>query len=401
MIEILGDYKELEQALQENRITQDEHDRIFTESRIHSLRGDIEPFAIGGSDLAGALGRSKYTTPERLVLSKLYPDSYREPVYGELQYRFLRGHLFEEPIAKMGASILAKRIGRPVTFVPCTQQFRNERWPNIVANVDGFYDIGGKRYVCEVKCLSFRGENAELFKQGIVPEDYIYQGKCYCQVLDVEGVYYVACTGIMREDDFSIVFVPSSKEDAKYLDEAQALVDNVSLGIMPDNSDYALRREALEKDRNIRFARLDPEIKPVRLNENTKARFEKLKEFEQVLAPKKAEFDAIKKKYKSEIQTLEKEMKEATKALTSEIEKLDQEILDLKTTFLPEVGNGKEGYYRDPDTHTEYVVTVDRDFSMTQKEKKHLSELYPDVYNELATWAPKFTYKISAHEYMD
>lgn len=395
---IVGDIANIESQYESGKITLREKDELFSKARRNGIKGDILPFAVGGSDIAKLLGVSKYGTPEYTVLNKLDPDKYPDTKTVDSQENLDNGHLFESAIAQKCAMLLGDKEGKVVRYEPCTLQFKNTAWPNIIANIDGFYIVDGKRYLLEVKTAMLGGDAWNSFKDNKIPEDYQLQAATYCKILNMDGAFFAVWNKqSLEEKNFRVIWFPCPDDHDKVMDKVQGIVEDAAKGIIPDDKKIAVNQKGRRATQEKIFSRLDPEAKPVKVPEDMKPVLQKLEELFNQKAEAEKKVAEVERPFLDEKNKAEREKKAASKEETKELEAIKSEISDIcASQVLPVIGNGSKLWFEEDGHNIE--VTLERKLSFTKNEKKFLQENYPDAWEALNAYNPKFEWSINVTE---
>lgn len=377
----------------------------FERSRLHGLKGDINPFIVGGSDSPIIRGVSKYGTPYGLYLKKLYPEKYRDAADVGLQHIFTWGHLVEDAVGKMNAVLLAEKLGKDVEYIPFPLQVRNPRWPHCVANIDGFLRIAEDFYIADVKSTRPWSSNwTDYFKNDTVPDDYIHQLHFYggiykeaeglirvkkgldpLNVKDIKGMYILAASGFATDgsgSSFRQIPVSYDRDLAiDILDDCEEFVVNAAKGIAPKNSNVQ-SVEAFQRDLSTIYQPTTSEDEPpttlntrykpvlaemVRLNDEIKEAEEKRKALEKELSAEDPRMAEI-------------------KGLQSTARKLEKQLQQLGLSVVVELNNAKQGIIKDG--KEAYVIDVDVKPSWGSATKTYFRDKYPDVWDDVVGYAP-------------
>jgi putative phage-type endonuclease len=139
---------------------------------------------IGGSDCAAVLRLSKWSTPLDIYLSKINPNSkIKENEYMEW------GHRLEPVVLEKYKEFMNVEIKTP------NHIFKNNKYPWMLANVDGLSGSPNINTIVEVKTT--RAFNEDWGVQGTdeIPQEYLIQVAHYCAVLDMEYADIAALGG--------------------------------------------------------------------------------------------------------------------------------------------------------------------------------------------------------------
>ena len=406
-ISIYGDFTIVEEAYQKGKISLAEKDRLFTLSR--KAKGKFDKDAngnivfipestnqvlFGGSDIAILEGVSSFNTPEYLVRHKLDPVNYPEPVGAKQQDNFDNGHIFEAAIAQKCAQILGDGLNTEVRYEPCDVSFNNSEWPNIVANVDGFFWVNGKKQLIEVKTAALGGDAWKEFKDRKIPADYQLQAATYATILGMDGVFFCVWNKeSLEEKNFRVLWFPCPKDHDKVLDRVQKIAEDAQKGIIPSDKGRVLSPKQRARSFEKQFSRLDPDLKPLKANDDLKAVFSRLEELSAERKTKDTEAKAIMRPFLDQKNDADRKGKAAARDLTKEVERLDKEINNIcASSILPVVQNGKCIYIEDGDDIVE--LHVERNLSFNKDAKKFLREKYPEAWDALNAFDPVYSWSI-------
>ena len=391
---IAGDIGKIDKLYDQGKITMRERDKMFSDARLHGANGDIFPFAVGGSDIGKLMGLSKYSTPEYTIRNKLDPKKYPEPRSKQTQDSLDDGHIFEASIAQKCALILSRERNKSVGYEPCSLQFKNALWPNIVANIDGFFVVDGKRYLIEVKTAAVGSDAWNLFRDKKIPEDYKLQAATYATILGMDGtIFCVWNKASTDEKDFRVIWFPTPSGHDKILDKVQKIVEDAGKGIIPDDLKIAIPPNLRAKSYEKQYSRLDPTTKPLKVTDELRNVFSKLEELDAERKAKDSEQKTIERPFKDVKNKAERDKNAATRDISKEIKEIEDQITAIcAANILPVVQNGESCYIEDGDDIIE--VFVDRKLSFNEDAKLWMRTNYPEVWEELNAFKPTYSYRI-------
>ena len=406
-VKIYGDFGVVEEAFQRGKISLRERDRLFTLSR--KAKGTFEKDSagnivfvpesangvlFGGSDIQVLEGVSPYNTPEYLVRHKIDPDNYPEPVDAKQQESFDNGHIFEAAIAQKCAQILSEGLNTEVRYEPCDVSFNNTEWPNIVANIDGFFWVNGKRQLIEVKTAALGGDAWNEFKDRKIPIGYQLQAATYATILGMDGAFFCVWNKESLDDkNFRVLWYPCPKDHDKVLDRVQKIAEDAQKGIVPSDKGRVLSPKQRAKSFEKQFSRLDPDLKPIKASEELKNVFSRLEELNTMRKAKDTEAKAIKRPFMDEKNKADREGKAAAKDLTKEVDTLSKEIGEIcASSILPLIQAGSCAYIEDGEDVVE--ISVKRGLSFDESAKRFLREKYPDAWEALNAFKPTYSWDI-------
>lgn len=168
---------------------------------------------IGGSDVAAVMGVSPFTTIRDLYYDKLGIL----PVIEEEESNWVEkevGHRLEDLVAE----IFARKTGFKV--FPVRKMFRHPKYHFMLADVDYFIIFpDGKLGILECKTTNYNAK--DKWDNDTVPINYIYQGRHYMAVMDIDVVYF-ACLYGKNENEFVIRHVNRERmEEDEMIDQEQ------------------------------------------------------------------------------------------------------------------------------------------------------------------------------------
>lgn len=376
MPNILGDFSVKERELASHIITQAEYQAFFEKTRTHGFKGDIFPFAVGGSDAAVILGESPWKTPLRLYMEKtgllpiIPPDEKK-------RLMFLRGHLQEA----VDRDMFTAKTG--LKTQPCTLQVQHPDFPHLVANIDGIVWENGKPGIYEGKTTHYWTSTQKLFSDGQVPTLYLYQVLFYMEVWDLDFAYINCSWGHDPFKDMKHVRVQRDPVLGKEIcRRCEEFVLNAKKGIRPTNADV-LDLSLLAKDNLVIYGKADPSLPTVSL---------KRSEYEDICRT----IDALNKEeaeLKKKIQPTDNKIAQIRDTIKPEIRRLDkikkerQQYLYLFTDALKqhtraelEVDDCKWTIEYDPSGKPIFDADVKAEFRSK----------YPDIYQEIMTLKPNY-----------
>jgi putative phage-type endonuclease len=169
---------------------------------------DLRRKGIGGSDLAGIMGMSQYTSPIEVYLNKTWQTETEK----EENPLFWWGHELEPLVAKKYMEMYPEEA-----MVLSPGMLKSKKCPWMIANLDGIINIDDKLGVFEIKTIGFVGD--EWGRDGGDEEDI--PEKYYCQV-----AHYMAVTGFK----YAVIaaFFMASREIRRYLiDRDESVIQNI------------------------------------------------------------------------------------------------------------------------------------------------------------------------------
>lgn len=375
---ILGDFAILEKQLAEGQITREEYQQIFADSRRHGLKGDIFPFAVGGSDAAAIMGISPWRSPLLLYNEKI--GLIKERISAEKEWTFYMGHVFEDPIRE----IFSKMSG--LKAEPCTLQVTNPKYPHCVANIDGLVWKNMIPGIYEGKTTRPWTLTRESFGKDIVPLYYAVQVQFYLEMWNLDFAYICCAWGLSKDE---VKYIPIERNHAlgeQVCKACEEFAVNAALGIKPSNS-IVQNMSVLGKDAEILYGNADPALRPVKLPASFGPSFKRLDN----LAEKE---DAICKSlepFEKQINKIKNQMKDAEKEL-KEIEKERTEILRL---FPDTIKNATLGEFTEG--NTSWIVHYDPSagYSLDAEVKQYWKENFPESFDAVTQYKPNYTRRLS------
>lgn len=376
---VLGDYAELDQKLAEGKITRDQHSEIFAKSRVHSLRGDIYPFAVGGSDAAVIMGVSPWRSPLYLYMQKL--GRIKEPYDEQKELRFYMGHLFEDPFRELFSKVSGLRA------TPCTIQMGNTDYPHLVANIDGIVWENGEPGIYEGKTTSFMSSTKAEFCQGKVPIYYLYQVQFYLEIWDLNFAYICCAWGINPKTDMKYIRIERDRKLGKEICQAcEKFVLDALAGKRPSNQ-VCESLDVIARDAELLYGKADSTLPPVTLPPMFKATFERI--------DKLAEEE---KKLDSELEPLESEIKlvkQIMKPIEDKKKELNKERDTLYKLFPDVIQNATRGVFVDGDEKWIVDYNPATGYSLDASVKAYWKENFPESYDKVTKLKPNYHRQIT------
>ena len=323
---------------------------FFAEARLHSLKGDIYPFCLGGSDTAAVVGVSPWTSPMKLYYQKT-GQLKEEKLTKAKELTFAIGHEFEAP---------ARNLFTLITDLPTKEfpiQVRNKKYPHIVANIDGLVFEDDQMGIYEGKCTHYKSGTYSSFEEDICPEYYLSQIQLYMEIWDVDFCY-INCIWGIHEDKMKYIRIPRDREYGEMICQAcEKFVQDAVLGLKPKTQaqDPGLTAKDL-------LEILGPPINnvnPVILGHEARAASVRLVEI---------------KNEKNKIETESSEYTSKLKAL----EKEEKNILNSFIAYMQNKSNGLVNVNGE-----DYIIqyTADEKSSFDASVKAKFKEAYPDIYD--------------------
>lgn len=151
---------------------------------------DTRTIGIGGSDIAGIMGESPWSSPRQIWLRKTGQFDDKDVSQSEAA-RW--GNVLETTIA----TEWGKRNEKNWVHIPVTLQMEDAPWR--IANVDGFVLSEDKKEIIgilEIKTTSTYNNN--IWENGPLPFYYICQATWYCMITGLEAFDLVCLVGGQR-----------------------------------------------------------------------------------------------------------------------------------------------------------------------------------------------------------
>lgn len=371
-----GSFADYDAKLESGEWSQAQYDEFFTEARMHGLKGNIYPFAVGGSDSGAIMGVSKFTTKRMIQKEKLQQG--KRTINEKTQYLFDYGHIFEDAVGKMCTLNLSETLDLPLKFVPCQDEYVNEAWPHFLAHPDGFIMNGDELFaLAEVKTVSAWGTSWEEFKQGEIPKEYYCQVQCYMHILGINKCYLLANDRNGQKENFVALEIEADADFAEMvLDECEQFVEDTVNGIVFSSKEAGSRIDIVKDENSALYGIKVPGApSEVMLDKSSVSRFNSLQKIDdEIKALKdlmKADEEALKQKYKQENQR---------------IKNLEEEKDKILNDFVEDINIADKGVLKTEDAI--YSVDLKRDFSFNAGVKRYFQNTYPDVWEDISTKEP-------------
>lgn len=375
---VIGDFAELEARVANGTLSRDEYQEIFAKSRKHGLKGDIYPFAVGGSDAATIMGVSPWTTPLKLYFDKFgllkKKDNSNDTI-------FRIGHVFEDAFREM----FSAQTGLPA--LPCTKQFGNTAYPHLIANIDGIVWENGEAGIYEGKTTKYYTPTREKFANGEVPIYYIMQIQFYMEVCNFDFAWINCGWGLDPEREMKYIRVERDRELGRQICMAcEEFVVNAANGIRPSNA-VCENLSAVSKDAEILYGAADSSLPPVKLDPKFSAAFHRL----DALAEKEEAVKASMKPVQDQIKELEEKIKPQEK----ELKEIEKEMTTLLRLFPDEIKNATVGIFEEGDDV--WVVNYEpcKGFSLDAEVKAYWKETYPECFADVTSRKPNYKRQLS------
>lgn len=374
---ILGDFAELDAQLASGRITRDQYQQIFAKSRKHGLKGDIYPFAVGGSDAAVILGLSPWRSPLRLYYEKT--GLSKESESKDKEWIFFMGHVFEDPVRE----IFAKMSG--LKTEPCTLQVSNPQYPHCVANIDGIVWENGKPGIYEGKTTHPWTDTKKHFVEDVVPIYYETQVQFYLEMWNLDFAYICCAWGLDRKD-IKYKRIDRNKDFGCMICQAcEDFAINAMNGKRPSNA-IVQNTAVLGRDAEILYGKADSSLPPVKLPKTFGPSFRRLDQLSE-------EEDAIKKAlepYEKQIAKIKEQMKEGE----SKLKRIEKERTEILRIFPDTIKNATTGKYTE-DGET-WIVHYDpsNGYSLDAEVKQYWKENYPESFDAVTQYKPNYTRRL-------
>lgn len=358
------DFRPVVKLVEEGKITRQEYEALFRQKRLENNR-------LGASTAPIIMGISNYGTPKSEYAKRKHLYRKVDTDAEEIKWPFELGHMAEDIIRET----FSLRTG--FKAIRSDIAYTNDNWPFLFVNPDGLVyetDSGtGKQRLCllEIKTsYIMQSEHAELFKKGIVPDDYYMQVQVQLETTNLDRAYLVYAWGwaeyqqkhfvIERDREFAVEVCNAMKEFYLWLET----------GILPTGL-YATNVNGIIAANKVLYP------------------------FGDRMLPKKAMKKDIVQKLK-QMEALEKQKKEkedSVKALPiqGEIKALTKEIEELKGLIISEMGDSTLGEAVDAKSKEAYMVRLaeSTEPSFDAKNKRYLEANYPQIWEELLKRNPK------------
>jgi len=251
------------------KCTDDMTEEEWLEAREHGPDGDRD-YTIGGSSIATVLGLNPYETVQELWDEKkgvnpIVPKADESDI-------FARGHLLEEPIARLLEKDLREIYGDENVYVEfdkymygCsdTKDDGSLKYPYMVINYDCNIKIRingqWKFYLGEIKTTNSTSFDVHRnWRNGIVPVNYEYQCRYYMKALDVDGIFICCAWGFDKNDRAHVFIERDIAIEEDMLEAADAFVQSLRDNVPPDPKNttnaekllsYYARKYAIAKER--------------------------------------------------------------------------------------------------------------------------------------------------------
>lgn len=360
---IAYDFRPLVKMVEEGKITRHEYEKVFRKKRLEndSLGASTAPIVVGLSDFSTA--EMEYAKRKNLLKQI---DTEAE----DTKWPFELGHMAEDIIRET----FSLKTGYKA--IRCDIAYTNDNWPFLFVNPDGFvYEVNketGEITLCllEIKTTYMKNsEHAELFRRGIVPEDYIAQVQVQLEATNLDKAYIVYAWGwadyqqkyfiIERDRDYAVEICMAMKEFHDWLET----------GIKPSGG-FAASVKAIINSSGVLYPFGDKSLPKKRLGSDSLTQVMRLEELE-----------VKKKKIEEEIKVL---------PLSTELTSVKKEIEQLKGLLTNELEDSTCGEVSDKKGNAFLIrLSESNEPSFDAKNKKYLRENYPAAWDELIKRVPK------------
>lgn len=361
--EIAFDFRPIVKMVENGQISRQEYEEVFRNKRHEKNR-------LGASTAPTIMGISNYGTADSEYVKRKHLYKKIDTDSEEIKWPFELGHMAEDIIRET----FSLKTGFKATR--CDIAYTNPNWPFLFVNPDGFvYEVEkgtGKINLCllEIKTTYImKSEHAELFRKGIVPEDYLMQVQVQLETCNLDRCYLVYAWGweeysqrhfiIERDRDYAVEICMAMKEFHSWLET----------GIRPAGL-HASNVKGIIAANQFMYPFGDKSLPKKKLPKDTMAKLMKLEELE--------------------TQKQEKDKKAKEIPLLAEIKALDKEIKDLKMLIAADLGDSTLGEISDADGNAflvRYKESVEPSFDA--KNKKYIQEKDPALWEELIKRNPK------------
>lgn len=360
---IAYDFRPLVKKLERHEITRHEYEEVFRKKRLENNR-------LGASTAPIIMGISNYGTAESEYAKRRHLYKLVDTEGEEIKWPFELGHMAEDMVRET----FSLKTGFKATR--CDIAYTNDNWPFLFVNPDGFvYEVDpktGEITLCllEIKTTyMMKSEHAELFRKGIVPEDYVVQVQVQLETCNLDRCYLVYAWGwedfkqrhfiIERDRPYAVEICDAMAEFHTWLET----------GIRPSGL-HASNVRGIMAANTLLYPFGDKKLPKKKLSKETMGRLLTMEKLEQTKKEKDAELKAL--------------------PLKMEISNLEKEIQELKGLISAEMGDATLGEIKDSDGNAFLVRwKASEEPSFDAKNKKYLKENYPDAWDEMVRRAPK------------
>lgn len=364
------DFRPLIKKLENHEITRAEYEEIFRRKRLENNR-------LGASTAPTIMGISNFGTYESEYAKRKHLYKTVDTESEEIKWPFELGHMAEDIIRETFS------LSTGFKAIRCDIAYTNDNWPFLFVNPDGFvYEEDketGEINLClmEIKTTYImKSEHAELFRKGIVPEDYIMQVQVQLETCNLDRCYLVYAWGWENFKQKYFV-IERDREYAVEICNAMAEFHNwLETGIRPTGL-YADNVKGIMAANDVLYPFGDKSLPKKKLSKEALSRLIQLEELEEKRTKKDAELKAL--------------------PLKSEITELDKQIKEIKGLLSSEMGDSTLGEVKDSSGNAFLVRwKVSEEPAFDAKNKNYLKENYSSAWNELLKRAPrsrKFEYE--------
>ena len=361
--EVAYDFRPLIKMVEEGKITRHEYEEVFRKKRLEGER-------LGASTAPIVAGLSGFSTAEleyakrMQLLKKINTDAE------EVKWPFELGHMAEDIIRETFSLKTGLRATR------CDIAYTNKNYPFLFVNPDGFVYEPIKNSeseslaLLEIKTTYMKNsEHAELFRRGIVPEDYLAQVQVQLEVTNLNRCYLVYAWGWADYQQMHFVIERDREYACEICDMMEKFHNWLKTGVKPKEGFNANVKAIMNSCAEL-YPFGDKNIPKKKLGSDALSRAMRYEELDR----KKCE--------------LEKELKALPISL--EISKIKKELDEIKALLSNELADATCGEAKDKDGNCFLVKLQEAcEPSFDAKNKKYIKENYQNLWDELLKRSPK------------
>lgn len=361
---ILGDFAQYSHLPYEERQT------IFQEARLHGLDGSVQPFAVGGSDVAAIFGESPWVTAPALHAEKWGLKSKKSDGPKDV---FVKGHMAEDFVRNMFEYYNKDKIQKTIAN---TLQFRHPLYPHVVVNPDGFViDLDGCLGIYEGKTVNpFSDDVTDYWKKGLVPPYYDLQGRYYMGTCDVDFCWFACAWGLNKNEMAWVKITRDRKLETVIFEGIEEWVrDSIacrSKNILPKNGPLN-HADLVSQDLQRRYGDPVAGLSPIRIPASLESAIIAIADIQRKIEA-------------------EKKLKSASESILRDLER---QLIAVSCPVLDQMGSNPNGLYT-----MDNGVSVKFSFDISGKmalDKGLLKSRYPAIYNEVYTPSNNRTLKVT------
>ena len=356
------DFRPLVKMVEEGKITRHEYEEVFRKKRLEGGR-------LGASTAPIVAGLSNFSTAELEYAKRMHMLKKINTDAEEIKWPFELGHMAEDIIRETFSLKTGLRATR------CDIAYTNDNYPFMFVNPDGFVyekDENGRESITllEIKTTYMKNsEHAELFRRGIVPEDYLAQVQVQLEITNLNRCYLVYAWGWADYQQIHFV-IERDREYACEICQMLGVFHNwLTTGVRPKDGFNANVKAIMNSCAEL-YPFGDKDLPKKKLGADALARAERYEELEK----KKA--------------GLEKELKALP--LSLEISALKKEMDEIKALLSNELCDATCGEAKDKSGNCFLIkLSTACEPSFDAKNKKYIKENYPSLWDELMKRSPK------------